>query len=76
MLLPPPHAGKNQYYLNTLQDGLNIKLDEIVEQNSKFCERNLTKGFIGDRQWDVSDSASLLANIYCLSNFMADISYQ
>ena len=65
--IPPPCAGKNQDCPKALRAGLSIRLDEIVEQNSKFCERKSTKGFIGGRQWDVSDNASLLANICCLS---------
>ena len=70
VLLPPPCAGKNQECLKTLRVGLNIRLDEIVEQNTKFCERKSTKGFVGGRQCDVSDNVSLLANTHCLSNFM------
>ena len=72
MLLPPPYAGKNQEYLKTLRSGLNIRLDEIVEQSSKFCERKSTKGFIGGRQWEINDNVSLLANLCCLSNFLMD----
>ena len=49
MLLPPPHVEKNKERLKTLSAGLNMKLEEIVEQSTKFCESESTKAFVGGR---------------------------
>jgi len=76
VLLLPLHAVKNPDYLKTLRTGLNIRLDEIFEQNTNFCEWKSTKGLIGDRQWDVNGNVSWLANSHCLSNFMIDESHK
>lgn len=36
MLLPPPYVETNKEYLRMLSTDLNIKLEEIIEQMTKF----------------------------------------
>jgi len=49
--------------------GLNANLDEVIDQNAKFCEKKATHLFIHGRQSSIEDIAVCLANIDCVSHF-------
>ena len=76
MLLCPPLDTNNDNYMKMVYAGQNIKLDEAVEQNDKFCEKRSTKAFLGGRQDRMEDVLGLLANAWGLSAFMMDDSNQ
>jgi len=72
MLLCPPLDSNNDDYMKMVYAGQNIKLDEAVEQNEKFCEKRSTKAFLGGRQERMEDVIGLLANAWGLSSFMVE----
>ena len=41
ILLPLPCNRKNQECLQILNIGLNVKLDESIKENNKFCKKKL-----------------------------------